>query len=397
MGFYSTVFPTPKSDGTVRVILNAKKLNEFLEKHHFKMDTIKDAIQLMQPDCYFASIDFKHAYFSVSVDVTHRCYLKFYWKGRIYQFTVLPQGVTSAPLLFTKLLKPPFAYLRERGFIVLGYIDDTLFVGDEAQEITNAVTTAVHLFDNLGLTVHIEKSVFQPTHCIQYLGFILNSTDMTVSLTVKKKEKIRHLAQQLFKCDTISIREFASFIGTLVAMDPGVYGAPLFYKGLEIVKAEALVQERGNYNATISLPDETKLDIQWWIDNIMSTSKAVTTPSPTIITESDASSKGWGLFCHGQRAWGDWSVKEAKNHINWLELKAALFALQTFYSDTSNTHIRLMIDNTTAVACINKMGSTKRHLFQLVREIYQWAMTRKITLSAMHIPGRLNVRADKKS
>ena len=57
------------------------------------MDTVQDAILLMQQGCYFASVDFKQAYFSVTVAKEHRKYLRFEWKGKVYQFTVLPQGL----------------------------------------------------------------------------------------------------------------------------------------------------------------------------------------------------------------------------------------------------------------------------------------------------------------
>ena len=87
--------------------------------------------------------------------------------------------------------------------------------------------------------------------------------------------------------------------------------------------------------------------------------KVITIPHPIVVTESDASMKGWCLYCSGQRTGGDWFADKSKHHINWLELKAAFFALQTFCSDYRNMHIRLMVDNTTAVACINKMGCTK--------------------------------------
>ena len=38
---------------------------------HFKMESIKDVIHLIQPNCFFLTIDFKDAYFSV--------YVKTYW------------------------------------------------------------------------------------------------------------------------------------------------------------------------------------------------------------------------------------------------------------------------------------------------------------------------------
>jgi len=43
------------------------------------------------------------------------------------------------------------------------------------------------------------------------------------------------------------------------------------------------------------------------------------------------------------------------DHINILELKAALFALQSLCGSETNCHILIKIDNTSAVACVNKM------------------------------------------
>ena len=37
--FVSNIFVRPKSDGTYRMILDLKQLNQFVEYHHFKMDT----------------------------------------------------------------------------------------------------------------------------------------------------------------------------------------------------------------------------------------------------------------------------------------------------------------------------------------------------------------------
>ena len=74
-----------------------------------------------------------------------------------------------------------------------------------------------------------------------------------------------------------------------------------------------------------------------------------------------------------------------------------LFSLKTFSRIHRDIHIRLMIDNTTAVACINKKGSNKRRLHEVTREIWIWALERNIWLSAAHIPGKENVEADLES
>ncbi len=66
-GFYSTLFPIAKKDKSARIIFNLSDLNWFIDAEHFKMDTVKKAIELITPGAYFASVDMKHAYFSVLI------------------------------------------------------------------------------------------------------------------------------------------------------------------------------------------------------------------------------------------------------------------------------------------------------------------------------------------
>lgn len=76
--FISNIFIRPKKNGKQRVILNLKRLNNCLEYHHFKMDTLKTAISLISKDCYMASIDLQDAYYSCKVNVNDRKYLRFF-------------------------------------------------------------------------------------------------------------------------------------------------------------------------------------------------------------------------------------------------------------------------------------------------------------------------------
>ena len=107
--YISNIFIRPKKDGLYRLILNLKNLNQFVQYHHFKMENLKIAITLMSPNCYMTSIDLKDAYYYVSIDTTHRKYLRFIWKNQLFQFTCLPNGLSSAPRIFTKLLKPAYS------------------------------------------------------------------------------------------------------------------------------------------------------------------------------------------------------------------------------------------------------------------------------------------------
>lgn len=394
--FYSNLFLRPKHDGTYRVIFNLSDLNDFVVKHHFKMDTFRDVVQLVKPGCFFASVDFKHAYFSVPVAEIDRKYLCFRWNGGVYQFTCLPQGLTSSPRVYTKLLKPALATLRKKGVTIICYIDDSLLVADTEADLKTAVKLVVSLFDSLGLTVHQSKSVLTPSQKINYLGFELDSENMTVALTHKKIIKIQGLGTNLLK-DRCTIKDLASFIGNVVAAEPAVANAPLYYKSLEIVKNNMLKEHKGNYEAYISLPSVAREDIMWWLGNIGHTKQNICVPRPHLEICSDASNSGWGGVCSRQSTGGQWTEGEGRHHINWLELKAGFLTLETFCSDFREKHIKMRMDNTTAVACINRRGSMKPALLQLTKEIFMWADQRKITLSASHIAGVSNVEADAES
>ena len=62
----------PKPDRSARVIFNLIHVNEYIEHYLLKKKyIIKEAFILMQSRCYFTSIDFKHAYLSVSIEPGH--------------------------------------------------------------------------------------------------------------------------------------------------------------------------------------------------------------------------------------------------------------------------------------------------------------------------------------
>ena len=77
----------------------------------------------------------------------------------------------------------------------------------------------------------------------------------------------------------------------------------------------------------------------------------------------DASTIGWGGGgggggeFQGTRTGGAWLPAESQFHINYLELKAAFFALQCFQTQIGGKTVGLRIDNTTAAAAINSRGT----------------------------------------
>ena len=113
---------------------------------------------------------------------------------------------------------------------------------------------------------------------------------------------------------------------------------------------------------------------------------------------TDASKEGWGAHLDEHTARGQWSLPESKLHINHLELKAVFIALKEFQTLVFNKTVLVATDKTTVVAYINKEGGMKSgSLCALLWRILSWCTRQQVTLRARHIPGRLNVIADKLS
>ena len=107
--FISPIFTLNKKDGNIRLILNLKKLNDSVEYHHFKMDNIYTVLKLVSRDCWMSSLDLKDAYYIVPIHPESQSFLKCYYNGNLYKFQVFPNGLSSCPRRFTKLLKPVLA------------------------------------------------------------------------------------------------------------------------------------------------------------------------------------------------------------------------------------------------------------------------------------------------
>ncbi|XP_060558153.1 uncharacterized protein LOC132718470 [Ruditapes philippinarum] len=363
------------------------------------METLKSATEAMRKDCFFGSVDLSEAFYSISVRPQDRKFFRFIHKGQKYQFTCLVMGLTTSPRVFTKLLKPVYATLRSQGFISTAYIDDSCLQGQTYEACLENIEKTVTLMDSLGLTIHLEKSVLVPTKQINFLGFLLCSETMTIRLTLERKSTLIELCKNIINKRKCLIRHFAQLIGKLVASEPGVEYAPLFYIPLEKVKDKNLRLNKGQYDKFMKLSSKTKNCINWWIVHTPINYKLVLREEPSLTICSDASLSGWGAIdiTNCVKTGGQWSGDEQRLHINVLELKACELAIQSLCKHISNTHVRIYMDNTTSCSYINKFGGKSENLDLIARSIWIWCIDRKIHLSAAHLPGSMNCEADEMS
>lgn len=138
-GFSSPMFLVPKPDGTWRPVINLKSLNKHVITHHFKMESIRTIKGLMQKGDWLLKLDLKDAYLTVPIAQEHQ------WQGRSWKFQVLLFGLSSAPHMFTKLLKPVVAVLRKLGIRLVLYLDDMLIMAKSEEEARRHLATIVKI------------------------------------------------------------------------------------------------------------------------------------------------------------------------------------------------------------------------------------------------------------
>ena len=345
-----------------------------------------------------ASVDLKDAYYSIPVNPEHRKYLMFEWEGQYYQFTCLPNGLSSTPPVFTKILKPVYSHLRSIGHMCMGHIDDSRLVAYSLGSCRKNIYDTVNLFTLLGFTIHPVKSDLEPTQTIQFLGFVIDSVAITVKLPPSKAAKVKSACQNLvLNCNPI-ISEVAQVIGLIVSSFPAVQYAQLHYRTLESEKIHALKVNAGNYEFTMTLSQMAKTELTWWIENIDMASRPIMFGNPEITITTDASNLGWGAVCNGTKTGGPWGKDEADFHINYLEMKAVRLGLKSLCNNTTGKHVRVQSDNTTTVSYINEMGGIKSVLCNdIAQTIWAWCIDSNIWLISCHIPGSQNTDADKQS
>lgn len=387
--YVSPIFLVPKPDGSNRFILNLKNFNESIKKEHFKMEDLRTALNLLDKYDFMGRLDLKDAYHLIPIAEAHRKYLRFVFEQELFQFKVLPFGLSSAPLVFTKLCRPVANFLRERGVKLVIYLDDFLIFGASEEECRENINLTVSLLTYLGFVINWEKSELNPTRCLKFLGIIINSLDMSLELPWEKKLKIRDMANQTIKKGRLKMNDLAKLIGVLVAACPAVAYGWLYYKEMESLKWKIGGDIRSNREINLTL--NAKNDLYWWLDTILTAKNKIRSDSYDFEIFTDASTTGWGATWGDQKAAGHWDVNEKKMHINFLEIKAAFMGIKCFIKGLYNKQVLLRIDNITALAYINKMGGTKhKYLNQITRELWSWCEARGHWLFAEYVASKEN-------
>jgi hypothetical protein len=124
--FYSRLFLVPKINEKMRPVIDFSVLNRHLIVPYFKMETNRSIRGSIRFGMWTTSLDLTDTYFHIPISPKFRKFLRFVWEDRVYAFKVMPFGLSTAPLVFTRVFQAIVAHLHSQSILIHSYLDDSL-------------------------------------------------------------------------------------------------------------------------------------------------------------------------------------------------------------------------------------------------------------------------------
>ena len=395
LGFYSRLFLVPKPGNKWRPIIDLSSLNQYLTVSKFKMETPESIRTSLRQGEWVTSIDLSDAYLHIPIHPQSRKFLRFHHKGTTYQFTSLPFGLATAPLVFTSLVKEVKLLALKQDIHLHQYLDDWLIRATSQPEAQENTTKLLSLVRSLGFIVNLKKSELTPQQRFDFIGYHFALDQGLVKPTKDRWSKIQNTFNAIATRSTLSARTLMSIIGLLASTEKTVKLGRIHMRPFQW-HLKTHWRAPMPLNSPIPWTHRMKQHGEWWLNpqNVL-VGEFLHPRDHDILIFTDASNAGWGAHLNHDSVGGLWSQIEKRLHINVLELKAVILALQHFSHQCHKKQVLVASDNTTVVAHINKQGGThSTELCALMWRLLTWCNKHQITLRARHVPGSLNVIAD---
>lgn len=390
-----------QSSGKKRLILDLRHVNLCVWKQKFKFEDWRALLDYVEKDYFLFSFDLKSGYHHIEILPEHQTFLGFSWTSgnttKYYCFTVLPFGLTSAPFVFTKVLRPLVKFWRYNGVKIVLYLDDgcgTCQTLNGAKEHSNLVKTSLK---NAGFVINSSKSNWDPCQSLLWLGLEWDLTLGRIKITDNRISNFLVAVQSLLdKAPYVNARDCATITGHVMSMSP-VVGNLCRLKTRHLYK---VIESRSNWYSRINIGihNDALEEIFYWKNNIVKLNSRFlfSYRVPQFLSFSDASNVGCGGFLKGNEGrvcYRMWTANERAKSSTWRELKAIQFCLLAFRSSLEGNIVKWHSDNQGAVSIL-EVGSPKSELHAIAIDIFSFCKNNKVILLPEWVPRDLNCYAD---
>ena len=397
LGFYNRLFLVPKPNNRWRPILDLSTLNTFLNTGTFKMETPQTIRTSLQAGEWVTSIDFKDAYFHIPIHSQSRKYMRFHLQGRSYQFKALPFGLSTAPMEFTVVAKEVKLMALQKGIRIHQYLDDWLVRVSTHHTCLQHTQTLVTLCQELGCLVNKEKSELVPKQVFNFVGYQFDLKEGKVRPTEERWQALTHTIRSILSDPLCPVQQFMSLIGLLTATEKQVHLGRLHEThtvALEKQLEGPKITGKGDTGSQVSPPPSKVV-----AGGKQCATRSTITPSKTCSAD---------LYRRINRRVGRSLGRPhcKRNLVPFREqvTHKPLRAKGCISSSKRVSNPGLQQDSVDSYrqhnsGCLYQQrgGMKSGSLCALLWRILSWCTRQQVTLRARHIPGRLNVIADKLS
>lgn len=388
----------PKKNGKFRLICDLRYLNSCCEIPRFSSEDVSVLPQIMGSNDRAVTLDLSDGFYHFPIHPDFRTYLGFQHRGRWYVWCRLPFGWSGSPYFFHKCIRVIIEYLRSVHHLsIMAYVDDFLLAGSQ-RDIGDQVQLLLSTLSDLGLSVNRDKSCLSPANTVTYLGFDVHCAVAGkapfITVPRAKVSKLKQDICRALKRPDISARLLARFAGRCISMLAAVFPCKL-----KLRNVYRLLNSRRSWEDSLEWSEGAVEDLTWWVQSLDSWNGRLLLPPAQFDFQllTDASESGWGAVLSEpacRTASGAWCPAVSSESSNYRELFAVYLALLSFKSSLGGKKVEILSDNITAVALINKLGSSDVRLDAIAQAIWSFAFHHRLMIVAHHISGVNNVESD---
>ena len=209
----SPIVPIRKKDGTIRLCVDYRKLNQATVPDRFPMPNAGDILSGLGGMKYFTTLDLVRGYYQMPIEEESREFTAFSTPRNHWQFKRLPFGLKNAPSAFQREMQ---AVLR--GFSwrrVLVYIDDILIMSESFEEHLEMVERVLSVLKEHGMKIKPGKCCWFREE-VQFLGHMISSRGMKKTTEFMNKIKSYRRPE-----NTRELREFLGLVNYQRKFIPG--------------------------------------------------------------------------------------------------------------------------------------------------------------------------------
>jgi hypothetical protein len=162
----SPILFVDKRDGTIRLCVDYRKLNEVTFKNKYPLPKIEDLFDQLNGAKVFSKIDLRTRYHQLKVRESDIPKTAFTTRYGLFEYTVMSFGLTNAPAYFMNLMNKVFMKFLDK-FVVV-FIDDILVYSKTEEEHTEHLRLVLGTLREHQLYAKFSKCEF----CLKEVGFL---------------------------------------------------------------------------------------------------------------------------------------------------------------------------------------------------------------------------------